>query len=124
MHEMGMCEAIVAATLRRAAGRRVTTLRVRVGGHAVDPDVVTQGIQLAAAGTVAENADIDLVLLPMSMVCGNCGHAGAIADHLAMVACPACGGLDIEVAGEEDVVLESITLAASDVDDGSYLGSR
>lgn len=114
MHELGMCEAIVAATLHRAAGRRVTNLRVRVGGHAVDPDVVTQGIQLAAAGTVAQSADIDLILVPMSMSCGDCGHTGTIANHLAMVACPSCGGLDIQVAGDEDVMLESITVAAGD----------
>jgi hydrogenase nickel incorporation protein HypA/HybF len=33
-----------------------------------------------------------------------------------MVACPACGGVDIEVTGDEDVILESITVANSDVD--------
>ncbi|MBM0237276.1 hypothetical protein JNW88_09080 [Micromonospora sp. ATA32] len=56
MHETGLSEAIVAAAVRRAAGRRVTGLRVRIGGHPVDPEVVAQGIQLAAAGTIAADA--------------------------------------------------------------------
>lgn len=109
---MGMCEAIVTATVRRAAGRRVTGLRVHVGGHAVDRDVVTQGIQLAATGTVAQDAAVDLVLEPMSVRCNGCGRAGAVEDHVSLVACPRCGDVDIEVTGTDEVRLESITLAA------------
>jgi len=51
VHESGLSEAIVGAALRRGAGRRVTAVRVRVGGHPVDPEVVTMGFQLAATGT-------------------------------------------------------------------------
>jgi hydrogenase nickel incorporation protein HypA/HybF len=31
---------------------------------------------------------------------------------MALAACPACGAVDVEVAGHEDVVLESITVDA------------
>ena len=110
MHETGLSEAIVAAAVRRANGRRVTGLRVRIGGHPVDRDVVTQGIQLAAAGTVAADTAVDLVLEPMTVACHDCGRSGPIDDHLAMVACPQCGGVDIDVTGDDDVVLESITV--------------
>jgi hydrogenase nickel incorporation protein HypA/HybF len=112
VHELGLCEAIVAATVRRAAGRRVTGVRVRIGGHAVDPDVMAQGIQLAAAGTVAENVAVDLVLEPMRFSCRDCGRVGPIEDHLGMVACSRCGGIDIDVTGTDDVRLESITVDA------------
>jgi hydrogenase nickel incorporation protein HypA/HybF len=111
MHEMAMCDAIVAAAVNRAAGRPLTGMRVLVGGHAVDRDVVAQGIELASAGTPAQGATLDLIVSPMSMSCGECGHTGPVADHLAMVVCPACGGFEIELTGEEDVVLESITVA-------------
>jgi hydrogenase nickel incorporation protein HypA/HybF len=114
MHEMAMCDAIVAAAVRRAAGRRLTGMRVRIGGHAVDRDVIAQGIQLAASGTSAEGAEVDLIICPMSMSCGDCGHTGLVTDHVTMVACPACGGLDVEVTGNEDVLLESITVATDD----------
>jgi hydrogenase nickel incorporation protein HypA/HybF len=117
MHESGLSEAIVEAALRRAAGRRVTGVRVRVGGHPVDPGVVTQGIQLAAAGTPAENTTVDLVLEPMSMHCRACGGTCPVDDHLAMVACPLCGDVDIDVVGDEEVVLESITVGAGDPGD-------
>jgi len=110
VHETGLSEAIVQAAVRRAAGRRLTAMRVRIGGHAMDPAVVTQGVQVAAAGTVAEEATVDLVLEPMSMRCHGCGRAGPVEDHLGMVACTGCGGVDIEVTGGDEVVLESITV--------------
>lgn len=114
MHETGLSEAIVVATVSRAAGRRVTGLRVRIGGHLSDPEVIAQGIQLAAAGTVAADAAVDLVLDPMMMACHDCGRSGPVEDHLMMAACPACGGVDINVTGDDDIVLESITVHADE----------
>jgi hydrogenase nickel incorporation protein HypA/HybF len=111
MHETGLVDAIVRAAVRRGAGRRVTGLRVRVGGHPVDPAVVTQGIQMAACGTVAEGVDVELVMEPMTVRCAGCGHEGPVTDHLSVVACRQCGAVDVEVSGDEEVVLESITLA-------------
>ncbi len=124
MHETGLCEAIVAAALSRAAGRRVTGVRVRVGGHPVDPDVVTQGIQIAAAGTVAERTAVELVLEPMSAECRGCGHGGPVTDHLAMVACPECGGVDLDITGSDEVVLESITVRAEEPESTAGQGGR
>jgi hydrogenase nickel incorporation protein HypA/HybF len=110
MHETGLCEAVVGAALRRAAGRRVTSLRVRIGGHPVDPGVITQGIQVAAMGTDAEGTGVDLVLDPMVVRCRDCGRVGDVRDHVDLVACPGCGGVDVEVTGSDEAVLESVTL--------------
>lgn len=110
MHETGLSEAIVEATLRRARGRQVVGLRARIGGHVVDADVVTQGILLAALGTNAEGAAVDLVCEPMTARCRSCGRGGPVDDHMAMVACTRCGALDIELTGHDQVVLESITV--------------
>lgn len=110
MHELGLSEAIVEAALRRAAGRRLHSVRVRIGGHPVDPEVINQGFQLAAQGTVAEDAVVDIVLEPMSLHCRGCGNQTTVEDHLSMVACPRCGGIDIELSGTDEVVLESIAL--------------
>jgi len=105
-----MCEAIVDAALRRAAGRRVAGVRVRIGGHPVDRGVVAQGIQLAAVGTVAEDLDVDLVLEPMSVSCSTCGRSAPVEDSFDLVACAGCGGVDVAVSGDDEVLLESITL--------------
>ena len=112
MHELGLCEGIVEAAERRADGRPVRGLRVRIGGHPVDPGVVRQGVQVAAIGTVVEGATLDLVMEPLAAHCRDCG-ASAPADGAAtMSACAQCGGVDIEVTGSEQVILESISVAA------------
>lgn len=124
MHELGLCEGIVAAVLRRASGRRVTALRVRVGGHVADADVLRQGIALAALGTPADGAAVDLVLDPLVATCRRCGAAAPVVDHTALLGCPVCGGLDIDVSGEEGTVLESITVDAGAGPDRDRLAGR
>ncbi|RFS87441.1 hydrogenase maturation nickel metallochaperone HypA [Actinomadura spongiicola] len=112
MHELGMCEAIVEAAVRRAGDRKVRAMRVRVGGHPVDPEVIEQGVRMAALGTVAEGAGVDLVLEPLRVHCRRCRAETPVNSAVALAACPACGAVDVTSAGHENVVLESITVDA------------
>jgi hydrogenase nickel incorporation protein HypA/HybF len=113
VHELGLCEGIVEAAARRAAGRRVRSLRVRIGGHPVDPGVIRQGVEVAAIGTVVEGAVLDLVVEPLAARCRDCGQQAPADGAAAMSACERCGGVDIEVTGSEQVILESISVAAA-----------
>jgi hydrogenase nickel incorporation protein HypA/HybF len=109
VHELGLCEGVLAAVERRAAGRRVTRVRVRVGAqHRVVPSAFDQSFALVAQGTVADGAAVDLVTVPVRVRCLDCGHEGEATDALA--ACPACGGLDIETEGGDELILEAIHL--------------
>jgi hydrogenase nickel incorporation protein HypA/HybF len=123
MHELGLCEGIVDAVLHRARGRRVSGMRVRIGGHVVDDAVLRQGIALSSAGTVAAGAEVDLVLEPMQVRCGGCGVESPVRDHLATVACPRCGGVDVEVIGDEEVILESIVVEAAEGEPAAWTPS-
>lgn len=114
MHEMGVCDAIVDAAVRRARGRRVTGVRVRLTGHPVDPGVIDQGFRLAAAGTAVEGASVELVVRPPQVRCRDCGGRTDAADAASLVACPRCGGVDVEATGGDELVLESITFAAAE----------
>jgi hydrogenase nickel incorporation protein HypA/HybF len=111
MHELGLCEGIVDAVERRAAGRRVTGVKVRVGAlHRVVEPALDQAFSMAAAGTVAEGAEVEMVLVPVRLQCRICGHQAASEDPLG--ACSKCGGTDLEMDGGYELVLESIVLAA------------
>ena len=61
-------------------------------------------------GTVAEDAAAELVLLPVSVRCASCG-AVTVGDEMPL-ACPECSGVDLEVVGGDELVLESIEYRA------------
>ena len=107
MHELGLCEDIVAAVERRANGRPVARFRVQVGRlHHVHPDAFEQSIEMAAAGGPAEGAVAELVLVPVRAHCAACG-ADTESDEF-ILSCRACGSMDVELRGGEELVLESI----------------
>jgi Zn finger protein HypA/HybF involved in hydrogenase expression len=65
MHEVGMCEGLLEVVERRAAGRRVLGVKVRVGeDHRVVDAAMRQGFELVAVGTVAEGAEVELAVVP------------------------------------------------------------
>jgi hydrogenase nickel incorporation protein HypA/HybF len=111
VHELGLSEAIVEATLLRAGGRRVRRVKVRVGGgHAADPAALRIGFELAAAGTAAQDTVVEVVADPLRVDCAGCGARTALEDGIAVPACPACGGVDVELVGIGEVAVEEITL--------------
>lgn len=62
MHEVGLCEGIVDAALRRAAGRRAIRVRVRVGGHhAADREALEQAFEMLTMETELADAKLDVV---------------------------------------------------------------
>ena len=62
MHEIGLCAAVLAAVERRAVGRRVSEVTLRVGAaHRVVPESMRQAFELVSAGTVADGATLTLV---------------------------------------------------------------
>jgi hydrogenase nickel incorporation protein HypA/HybF len=65
MHEVGICEDVLDAVLRRANGRTVTRVRVRIGAEQkVSQDLFDRAFPLVAAGTEAADAAVDVVTVP------------------------------------------------------------
>jgi hydrogenase nickel incorporation protein HypA/HybF len=111
VHELGLCSSIVDAIERRAGERAVARVTVRVGRlHHVHPEAFDQSFAVAAAGTVAEDAVAELVLLPVQTRCRSCGTTWE-GDELP-VGCPSCGSVDFELDGGDELVLESIEYRA------------
>jgi hydrogenase nickel incorporation protein HypA/HybF len=120
MHEFGLCEGVLDAVRQRAGGRRVTGVRVRFGiRHAVDEESLAQAFAMMADGTEAAGAAVELVTVPATIVCPDCGFRGETTDLLAT--CPTCASPDAQVSGGDEMTLESITYAAPPVtaDQGS-----
>lgn len=111
MHEFGMCDGIVDAVQRRAAGRPVARVRVRIGTlHRVVEAAFQQAFTHAAEGTEAEGASVELVIIPVSATCLSCA-AVAEAEQIVTI-CPNCGGTDLDLTAGEELILESIEYEA------------
>lgn len=111
MHEFGLAEGVLSAVQQRAAGRQVTGIRIRFGvKHAVDPESMAQAFGLVAEGTEAAGATVDLVTVPATLACRDCGFSTETADLLAV--CPRCDGADVNLTGGDEMVLESVTYRA------------
>jgi hydrogenase nickel incorporation protein HypA/HybF len=105
VHEMSYCEGVVEAVERRAAGRPVARVGVRIGAiHRVVADAFAQSFQIAAAGGPAEGATTELVVVPVHGHCMDCRADFDTPDP--SPACPSCGSLDVAVVGGDEVVLE------------------
>jgi len=110
MHEMSYCDGVLEAVERRAAGRPVARVGVRIGVvHRVVADAFEQSFQLAAAGGVAEGATTELVVVPVSGHCMDCRLDFEADDP--SPGCPSCGSLDVAVEGGDEVVLEWLQYA-------------
>jgi hydrogenase nickel incorporation protein HypA/HybF len=112
MHEFGLAEGVLETVRRRAAGRPVSRVRVRAGvRHGVDADSMAQAFQFVAAGTEADGAAVDLVVVPARLACRSCGYAADSYDVLAV--CPRCDGDAIDLTGGDELTLESLEFAAT-----------
>ncbi len=110
MHEISYCEGVLEAVERRAAGRPVARLCVRIGAvHRVVADAFEQSFQLVAAGGPAEGATTQVVVVPVRGHCMDCRHDFASTDP--SPACPACGSLEVAAEGGDEVVLEWLEYA-------------
>lgn len=107
MHEMGFCEAVVGAIEQRAGDRPVARVKVHVGRlHHVHPEAFEQSFAMAAGGGVAEGASAELVFVPARAMCQSCQEEFETDD--VPLACPRCGGVDLELTGGDELLLESI----------------
>ncbi len=111
MHEYGLSEGVLDAVRQRANGRQVARIRVRFGvRHAVVAEALSQSFSFVAAGTEADGAEVELVTVPATVSCRDCGTSAETTDVLAV--CPRCGGDNVELTGGDEMILESVTYEA------------
>jgi hydrogenase nickel incorporation protein HypA/HybF len=108
MHEYGLCEGVLDSVRQRAGGRQVARIRVRFGvRHAVVEESLAQAFSVVAAGTEAAGAVVELVTVPATIDCRDCGLRAETTDVLAV--CPRCAGENVTITGGDEMTLESVT---------------
>lgn len=107
MHEIGICQSVLAAVEQRADGRPVDAFTVRVGTLLrVVPEAFTQSFALVAAGSVADGAEPELQFVPVSCHCEACDTSFETDDPVPT--CPDCDSVRVARSGGDDLVLTSV----------------
>jgi hydrogenase nickel incorporation protein HypA/HybF len=107
VHELSVSSAIVDTVVRHAAGRRVTSVQVRLGRlRQVVPSSLEFYFGLVARDTVCDGARLDQEVVPARLRCPGCGHGWAV--EVPAFRCPACGSADTTVEAGEELEVESI----------------
>ena len=109
MHELSIAEAIVDVAGRHAAGRAVYAVDVKVGHlRQVVPGALEFAFELTAKGTCVDGAELRIEQVAAAGRCRTC-HAESVFEEFPLT-CAACGGLDVEVTGGEELLVDSLEL--------------
>jgi len=116
MHEMGIANSVldaVRAETRRFPGGHVHKVGVRIGELAgVDPDAMSFCFEALVRGTDLEPLALEIEYCQRRYQCRTCGQSYAASRDDS--ACPACGSLDSQFSGGDE-----LELAYLEVEDGA-----
>jgi hydrogenase nickel incorporation protein HypA/HybF len=113
MHEMALARGIV-ETLGEEARRhdftRVLRVKLSIGvlGH-VDPDALAFGFDVAAAGTLAAGAVLEIERPAGAARCLDCDANVTVASRADL--CPKCGGAHLVVTGGGGMTIREMEVA-------------
>jgi hydrogenase nickel incorporation protein HypA/HybF len=112
VHELALAEAIVAIAEEHAAGRRVETVEVKIGRlRQVVPSALTFAFELVTEGTPLKGARLEIEDVPVQLMCRTCTAESRVNDF--PLACPECGGVDVEVSSGDELVVDTLELVDS-----------
>jgi hydrogenase nickel incorporation protein HypA/HybF len=120
MHELSVCLALLeqVETIAREHGATgVERIVLRVGPlSGVEPPLLENAYPMAAAGTIAESAVLDIEPAPVRVRCSRCGAETAAEPN--RLVCGRCGDYRTRVISGEEMLLAQVELRIPDVRDG------
>jgi hydrogenase nickel incorporation protein HypA/HybF len=113
VHELSICSSIADIARRRADGRAISVINVRVGQlRQIVPDTLVYCWSLISEETSLAGSRIVVESVPARIRCRSCAHAADVGDLPAFAfACAACGGIDVEIVAGEEFLITSLELA-------------
>ena len=110
MHELAITQSVVDMVVERMAGRRVATVRVRVGQlSGVVPDAMLFCYELVTAGTDLEGSRLEIERTPGRAHCRSCGQDFPLTDLIMLCS---CGSADVGLLGGRELEVASVDLVA------------
>jgi hydrogenase nickel incorporation protein HypA/HybF len=112
MHELSICNALLTQVERIAAQRhanRVTRIVLRIGPlSGIEPALLRRAYPLAAAGTVAADAELVIEAADVVVRCSQCGAETPVPANRLL--CGRCGDFRTRLISGEDMILQTLEL--------------
>lgn len=112
MHELSVAQALVEQVdnlVREQQANCATLIRVRIGPlSGVVPELLASAFPLAAAGSVAGQAKLELMKAPIRVRCQTCGEESEASANRLL--CGKCGDWHTQVISGDELILESVEL--------------
>jgi hydrogenase nickel incorporation protein HypA/HybF len=116
MHELSICLALMEQVGRISAehgGRRVASILLRVGPlSGVEPPLLERAFPLAAAGTIAEDAELVIEQAAVRVGCSRCGAETEASPNRLL--CGRCGDYRTRLVSGDEMLLASLELELDD----------
>jgi len=116
MHELSVCQALVRQLARVSAengGGRVERALLRIGPlSGIEVPLLEQAFPIAAAGTVAQGAELAVERAPVRVACTDCSLETEAAVN--RMVCGACGSYRCRLVSGDEMLLQTVELAAQD----------
>ena len=110
MHELALTEGIiriVESEQKKSGFNRVLEISLRIGEYSgVVPSCIREYFPIVAAGTAAENAQLQLEEIPATFQCFDCDFTGVIPKGTAC--CPRCGSSAIRMVSGREFYVDSL----------------
>lgn len=109
MHELSLAQGLIEIVLeecRKSGNERVEAVNVRIGrASGIMPDALLFAFEAIKAGSVAQDAVLNIEEVPVSGLCRECG-ASFVVEEDYVLSCPVCEGSSFSVTTgrEMDIV--------------------
>jgi hydrogenase nickel incorporation protein HypA/HybF len=110
MHELSLAEAInntIQTLCARTAWTRVRRVILKVGRmRQIDSELLAFAFGVAGRGTVAEDAELSVIELPVVFKCNACGKQ-TVGESTVFI-CMYCGSTDVDLLAGMELTIESM----------------
>lgn len=113
MHELSICQNIMHQLEQIAKdnhAHRIDVVHLQIGPlSGVEASLLKQAFPIAAAGSCASQAKLDIEVLPIRVHCQTCGEqSSATANRLL---CGVCGDFHTRIISGDEMLLNSVELS-------------
>lgn len=112
MHELAVCQGLMGQLLdiaQREQAEEITRIKLQIGPlSGVEPQLLADAFPIAAAGTVAESAKLEIESQPVRVRCLNCGGESDATPN--KLTCRHCGDFRTQLISGDEMLLLSVEL--------------